>query len=110
MLSSRQIEAAVRNGGNDGSPAPHLDEENCPGATHTSNAQNGVFPDALRLLKRMAESKFLVDSRTGMKPRDFKLPKSCKTSPKWTKEEDMFSVIVQRVANRQSEVLKLWNK
>ena len=64
-------------------------------AVQTCNAKNGVFPDGLRLLERMKDSKEIVDPRTGKRHRLFKLRIAGRKSPKWTKEEDIPAVIVR---------------
>ena len=73
------------------------------GATPTYDARNGVFPNGLRLLERMKDSKKFVDPRTRKRQRMFKDRIASRKSPRWTKEEDIPNVIVQLFDQREGE-------
>lgn len=70
-----------------------------PTARQTVDARNGVFPDGLRLLRRMHDSRIEVDRTTGKRTPWFKVQLAGRKSPKWTQESDLPEIIVDLLDN-----------
>eukprot|EP00171_Calliarthron_tuberculosum_P002219 IDg2219t1 len=64
-------------------------------ARETGNPEDGVFPDCMRLLKKIAGSETRINAATGQEERWFKVQIGGRKSSRWTKEVDLPEVVVK---------------
>ena len=65
------------------------------GAVQTGDPRGGVFPDCLRMVRKIRGVKFQVNGTTGTKIRMFRIQIDRRRSPGWTAEHDLPEVVVK---------------